>query len=510
MGTTAAPDPISAAKGTSVVGASSPSDESRLDQQLSKLEGHLQDLLREGGVEPAARHAPPATEPLPNLTPCLSPNGRGEPDAKPPAAALPPLAPPVPVKPRRAARLTRLTVGVGLLVLAAWALTPLIFELHSTRARVNAPVLTLRSPIDGTVKFHCPATSGATAADPLRGCPDGPLFEVKNSLADEDRVDSLKDDAAYVQSRIAAVRRQLAGLTALQESLSATAGQYRAARLRMVQLECESAQAALETARAVKKQRDFEEEQLAALQASRSVSKQDATAAHCAAEAARHAVVQAEKNVEMLQEQVRCLRAGVAAGTGDAGNDLPYSTQRLHELACRIEESRASLSEDEAKLAQLRRHIRAEAQRQSRRAEFASAAPKGAVVWRRRVGNDTPIPAESPVLDLVNPSEVFIDAVIAESDLKRVQCGGQARVRLAGSQKQWKAVVKQVFGHDLPWPDACLAAAAVPTTQQEIHVILTFAEPVEDGASFPVGLPAEVTFISTGEALKGMFTRWGR
>ena len=86
----------------------------------------------------------------------------------------------------------RLTVGVGLLALAAWALTPLIFELHSTHARVNAPVFTLRSPIDGTVRFHCPATSGATAAA------DGPLFEVKNSLADEDRVDSLRDEEAFL------------------------------------------------------------------------------------------------------------------------------------------------------------------------------------------------------------------------------------------------------------------------------------------------------------------------
>ena len=269
-----------------------------------------------------------------------------------------------------------------------------------------------------------------------------------------------------------------------------------------------SADAALESARAVKKQRDFEEEQLVELRAARTVSKLDATAAHCAANAARQAVVQAEKNVQKLQEQIRCLRAGVEAGD-DGGGDLPYSTQRLHELACRVEETRASLEQDRAKLAQLQRHIRAETERKARRARFASAALEEAVVWRRRVGDNTPIQADCPLLDLVNPSEVFIDAVISEGDLKRVRCGGTARVRLAGSPKEWKAVVKQVFGHDLPWPDANLAAAAVPTTQQEIHVILGFAESFTDGGKivFPVGLPAEVTFVSTGDALKGLFTR---
>ena len=104
-------------------------------------------------------------------------------------------------------------------------------------------------------------------------------------------------------------------------------------------------------------------------------------------------------------------------------------------------------------------------------------------MWRRRVGNDTPIQADSPLLDLVNPSEVFIDAVIGESDLKARAVRGAARVRLPGSRKEWKAVVKQVFGHDLPWPDASLAASAVPATQQEIHVILGFTEPLTDGGS---------------------------
>jgi hypothetical protein len=479
---------------TATEAASAAGAPSHLDEQIANLEGHLQDLLREGRAEPSARKAPsPQTEPL--TQPKLAA------EAKPsPTPTLPPLAPPAAAPRSQARRLARLAVGVGLLALAAWALAPLIFELRSTSARVNAPILTLRSPIDGTVKFGCPTTSGAAATA------GAPLFEIKNSLADEDRVDSLKDEEAYLQSRISGARRQLTGLAALQEGLSSTAGEYRDARLRLLQMDCEAARAALENARAVKKQRDFEEQQLARLESSRTISKQDASAAHFADDAAGHAVVQAEKNVEKLQEQVRCLRAGVQAGDG---GDLPYTTQRLHDLGCRIEETRATLWQDEAKLAQLQRHIRAETERQSRRARFASVAPEQSVVWRRRVGNNTPTQADSPLLDLVNPSEVFIDAVISESDLKRVQCGGSARVRLPGSRKEWKAVVKQVFGHDLPWPDASLAASAVPATQQEIHVILGFTEPLTDGGSavsFPVGLPAEVTFVSTGDALKRLIT----
>ncbi len=383
-------------------------------------------------------------------------------------------------------------------------------ELHSTSARVNAPILTLRSPIDGNVKFHCPATSGAEARA------GAPLFEVENSLADEDRLDSLNDEKALVESRIAGSQRQLESLIDLRNRLSASAAECRKARTRVLQLECEGAQASLENARAVKRQRDFEDDQLRQLQGSGSVSAQDGSAARFAAEAAGHSVVQAQKIVERLMEQIRGLRAGIDADVADSGNDLSYSTQRLHELDCRIEESRASLSQDEAKLAQMDRHIRAATERLARHARFATTAATDSVVWRRYAGDDTPVPADSPLLDLVNPAEVFIDAVIGESDWKRIRPGDAARVRLPGSRKELKAVVKQIFGHALPWPDACLAAAAVPTTQQEIHVILRLTEPLgnddggsDGGLSLPIGLPAEVTFVSTGDALKSLFGHRG-
>ena len=88
--------------------------------------------------------------------------------------------------------MARLAVGVGLLGLAAWALTPLIFELHSTHApRERAD---LHSSLADRRHGEIPLPGDERG----NGGEDGPLFEVKNSLADEDRVDSLKDEEAYL------------------------------------------------------------------------------------------------------------------------------------------------------------------------------------------------------------------------------------------------------------------------------------------------------------------------
>ena len=97
---------------------------------------------------------------------------------------------------------------------------------------------------------------------------------------------------------------------------------------------------------------------------------------------------------------------------------------------------------------------------------FTPSPPAESVVWRRYASGDAAIKADSPLVDLIDPAEVFIDAVIYERDLSRVKPGDTARVRLPGSGKEWKAEVKQVFGRSLPWPDQLLATQPAPSEQR--------------------------------------------
>jgi hypothetical protein len=411
---------------------------------------------------------------------------------------LPPLAP-APA-PRRVfiGSFVRPVLGIGLLGLAAWALVPLLINVRSKQAAVNAPILTVCSPIDGAVTIFRGRESGARAGGKT------PLLEVTNVLADGDRLATLNEEKTLLEARIASHRLQLAELARLQKNLSASAEKYRLARLRTLELERDGARAWLESVASVAKQRGSEEKMLDRLQASHSVSNQDAAATRFAAEAAQHAVVQARKAVENLEEQMRALQAGIHVGPGDGRNDLPYSIQRLQEIGLRSEEIRDALRQDEAKLAPLGRHIAAEAERFARQSRFRAEAPDNWVAWRWYVAGDAAVKAGTPLLAMIDPAEVFIDAVIPESDLKYIHPGDAAEVRIVGSDKLWKAEVSQVVGRTLPWPDRLLAAEAVPTADREVHALLRVREPLSGGqgaASLPVGLPAEVTFLPSARPL---------
>jgi multidrug resistance efflux pump len=452
-----------------------------IDEQLQNIDKHLQNLVRKESTEQPIRQIPPFDEGQSSIR------------------TLPPLAPPAHLRRSTNKRLIRMALGAGLLCLTLWALIPLFIDVRSMQAVVNAPIVTLRSPIDGTVTFQCQTACGANAgANSL-------LFDVKNPLADDGRLDVLKDEQALLVARIEGLGQQLAGLTDLRENLLVAARKYKEARLRTLELERDGAVSLVKVAEAIEKQRDNEKDMYVRLQPSGAKSAQDTDAARYSAEAALHSAAQAQKNVESLEEQIRALHDGVHVGQNDGRNDLPYSAQRLHEIAFRMEEIKASLRQDEAKLDRIVRHIRAEEERLARRTSFKATASANWVVWRQHAISGTAVKADSPLLDLINPAEIFVDAVVYEKNLNRIQPGDTARVRLAGSDKEWTAVVKQVLGRTLPWPDRLLAAESVPTVRQESHVILCFKNPLLDGkgaASVPVGLPAEVTFISSRDLLK--------
>ena len=207
-----------------------------IDEQLQNIDNQLQNLVRKESTEQPARQTP------------LSDDGQTL------NRSLPLLTPSSTSRRITSKRLIRLVLGVGLLGLAVWALIPLLFDVRSTKAVLNAPVVTLRSPIDGTVTFLCQTACGANAPA------NTPLFDVKNPLADDDRLDALKDEQALLEARVEGLRQQLKGLTDLRESLAASARKYQDARLRTLELERDGAQSLLKNAQVVEKQRNYEKD----------------------------------------------------------------------------------------------------------------------------------------------------------------------------------------------------------------------------------------------------------
>src|SRR6516165_2646214 len=87
--------------------------------------------------------------------------------------------------------------AVAVWLLTTWLLTPGLLAITSTRAVVNARILILHSPIEGTVVTPPPRVGKAVAAG-------SPLLDVENTLADNSHLEDLKTQATSLAERVAA------------------------------------------------------------------------------------------------------------------------------------------------------------------------------------------------------------------------------------------------------------------------------------------------------------------
>jgi multidrug resistance efflux pump len=129
----------------------------------------------------------------------------GRPDQTPAAKETPP----------RASRGRRIRFALGWALLGisgwlgvSWLLSPSLWNITSSQAVVNARIMTLYSPIDGTMAQSPPPVGQAVAAG-------SPLLTIENPLADDSHLEELKTEAVSLRQRVAALKKQHEGLEAL-------------------------------------------------------------------------------------------------------------------------------------------------------------------------------------------------------------------------------------------------------------------------------------------------------
>jgi hypothetical protein len=251
------------------------------------------------------------------------------------------------------------------------------------------------------------------------------------------------------------------------------------------------------SARAVLKSKAYEKSVAGRLASSGGGSDSDRVLSHYAAEAAELNVVKAEHNVNRLEFELGCARRGVFVGQGDNRTDVPYPLQRLHEVQLRRLSLDPRLAELSARLPQLERQIRvAEERRELAAAARTVKACRQGLVWHSQVGNGSHVGDNEELLQLIEPSEIFIDAVVPERCLRVIHPGDKVIIRRIGTNEETSGTVKAVLGRTMAWDEKLLVAAVPKVGPREVHVVVSFDDRPDklDFRNSLVGQPVEVLF----------------
>ncbi|OWV84377.1 hemolysin D [Rhizobium sp. R635] len=386
-------------------------------------------------------------------------------------------------------RITRITVGLLLLVLITVVSLPAITGFTSLDGTVNARFAIVNAPIDGTI-----------AAEPLKvGSPakgGQSLAEIRNPRVNRAILASLEADRNTALDRVAALKKERDELSQLREELSARLEVYRQTTIANLEREVEILRKKVEVSQAQDLVAQVDLNRRMALESKGILTQKLVEAARAAGAATGGEVEISNLTVDQLQQRLNAVRQGIFV-FGDGQNDVPYSRQREDEVIVHINDLNSRIAENETRAAEAQKQLTEEKNRVSSLESATAIAPFDGVVWSRSIVDGSNVVLNNELMRLLDCRELFVDILVPEVDYDQIYPGLAAQVRLFGRSDVFKGTVISVRGSSAAVETDSFAASLPPSTQRNarIRVRLDPSFMNDDFANFcQVGRSVQVRF----------------
>jgi multidrug resistance efflux pump len=367
----------------------------------------------------------------------------------------------------------------------------------STRdAVVTAYVVSLRSPISGTVSHADAAVGEAVSRGAL-------LASLVDERADEQRLSDLRSLALRYHADRLAIETERDSLNAIADSLARRAAMHTAAMRGSAALHEEEA-AGLAAARAARAmQARSELARRAQLGPSGFVSAAEIDHLRAASEIAQGEAAAANANFAALRLQEEAAAGGMVLS--DTSNDVAYSVQRADEVALRRVEVERALASAAAAESETEARLVEEERRHALMRAATLIAPSAGMVWKRGASNGERLGAGDTGVELVDCGASFVLAAIPQDRVPDVVARGSARVRVSGERTDRDGVILSVSGDEKIAGDRNLAVVPLPAHSGMATVRVAIAPSPNRAGECLVGRTARVLLPLQSGALRNLF-----
>ncbi|MBE9635271.1 HlyD family efflux transporter periplasmic adaptor subunit [Salipiger mangrovisoli] len=355
---------------------------------------------------------------------------------------------------------TRLFIGVAAILLTLWVIIGEQMTAASANAVVNAPVVTLRSPVAGNLELQSHALGARLSRNEL-------LATVSDPQADPVHLNDLQFELDAVDAEN---MRILSGISARSSERDALAARTAAfTKARVAELEAELAEARVRV--------DLLEQDTTAAASTALADAVTVEESRRPGEPATRALAlsHARERVETLKIALAALKDGVFLG--DGYNDAPYSEQRRIQLDAEIAQLGFDRSEASARRAALERRIARARQTQGLRARAELRAPAADMLyWETLQADAVNVQRGDPLLRLIDCGHSIITLSVTERVFNTLRVGQDASFRFSGESKLYPATVGRLAGSGARTIYANLAVAPSEKHLERYDVTLLVPE----------------------------------
>jgi biotin carboxyl carrier protein len=380
-------------------------------------------------------------------------------------------------------RIAKMAAGLAILAIAGVGPIQRLFELSSVDAVINARLVSLRAPFDGTVE--------AIAGFPTIGAQahaSGPVLRISNTRADRSRIDDLVRLIDQVDGERTAIQGRLTRLRELHTYIMRQADAFQAGRIKELEARSMDLKAQVAGAEAMRIEAESTLERVKSLATSGVQSK-------AALERAQRDAVLATETARALDHRLTAVDVELSAArrgeyVGDTYNDRPSSRQQADELSIRIAESEAELKSRDQRIGKLRDQLAAERDRHESLSNVLLRAPSEGRVWEVLVSPGEEVRRGQDLVRLLDCSGTVITTTVRESVFNRLQIGDEAQFSFSDQSGTYKGYIIRMSGIAAPPDNLAIQSSSSASGAYRI----TVAAPDLAVANCGVGRTGRVVF----------------
>lgn len=390
---------------------------------------------------------------------------------------------------RLSSRHLRATIALACFVLAGLVVILHLLNVSTSDAVLDGRRVVLRAQISGQVAGLLPSVGTLVKQGDV-------VVVVQASASDARGTRAAQADRQEVEAKISALDLEHDQLVALQRGLAIEVGEYNSAMVDTVKAQIVAAQAAIEVA-----QSDYQVAHQEADRARRMTNTggmgQSDIDRRLGDEASTERRLEGVR-AEHAQLTVEINAFGLGINPLDGQNNVPYSRQRLDEISIKLADITNQRSALVARDKGLQNEIARENDWLMSQARSESVAAGPSVIWRRPVAVGTDVSKGDVLVELVDCSDMFVNARIPADKASVIALGDEVDVVIAGYDSAVPGkvrIVRSLAATDPHGSDASGLQAPGVERWAEVEIAVSRGNLVNSGGNFcGIGSGARVRF----------------
>ncbi|MFM9849416.1 MAG: HlyD family secretion protein [Hyphomicrobiaceae bacterium] len=388
-------------------------------------------------------------------------------------------------------KVLKTAIALAIAVLVGWGPTQRLMQTTSVEAIVNAPLITLRSPIDGEL-----ASTPDVLAVGAAYAPGTPILKIIDRRADRARLDDLRRTVGLLEEERTAFEAKLANASAMRVDFLTQTKQFQDGRVQQLEARIREVRSDLSANRARREEAAAVLQRTSELEAKGAQSRATLDKARRDHEILIHTIAATEHRLKSIEVELAAAKSGFFLG--DSYNDRPRSAQRADEMQQQVADLSADLKQRESRIARLQTELASETARFADVAEVSIVAPSSGSVWEVFTAPGEQVRRGQELARMLDCNSAVVTAAVSESVYNRLRVGQPAKFRLRDGSKDLDGRIVHLTGVAAAPANFAIAPSAL--TRESYRVTVRVPD-LGKSATCDLGRTGRVLFSSSqGEA----------